>query len=179
MTHSGHEGLERVPRIVPFTETHTDAVVELIGAVFAEYGMTFEPSGFDVDLTAIREHYVARGGWFAVLTDDEQVVGTVAALPRGEGVCEVKRLYLRPEYRGRGHGRALMDYVLAWARERGFDTVIAWSDARLVRAHRMYEGLGFEQFGTRVAEDADRSREYGFRKAVDGQRGREWKGGAG
>jgi putative acetyltransferase len=162
------EGLEKGPRIVPFAEAHANAVVELIGAVFAEYGMTFEPSGFDVDLTAIREHYVARGGWFAVLTDDGQVVGTVAALPRGEGICEVRRLYLRPEYRGRGHGRALMDYVLARAREHELKTVIAWSDARLVRSHRMYEGLGFERFGTRVAEDADRSREYGFRRPVDG-----------
>ena len=153
-------------RIVPFAESHAPGVLELIGSVFAEYGMTFEPQGFDRDLTAIRDYYLARRGWFAVMVEDDRVVGTVAALPQADGVCEVKRLYLRPEYRGRGHGAALMAYITAWATTAGFETIVAWSDARLPRAHLMYERLGFERFGERVVDDADRSREYGFRKAI-------------
>jgi len=155
-------------RIVPFGEAHAAAVVELIGDVFAEYGMTFEPSGFDADLTAIAEHYPARGGWFAVLVDDERVVGTVAAVPRDEASCELKRLYLRPEYRGRGHGEALLAAVLDWAARHGFRSIVAWSDVRLPQAHRLYERLGFERFGERTVDDADRSHEHGFRKAIAG-----------
>ena len=70
------------PRIVPFEEAHGDAVMTLIGEVFAEYGMTFEPAGFDADLTAIAAHYPAAGGWFAVLLDDGRVVGSVGVVPR-------------------------------------------------------------------------------------------------
>jgi putative acetyltransferase len=153
-------------RIVPFAESHGPDVLQLIGSVFAEYGMTFEPAGFDRDLSAVREYYLARRGWFAVMVDEDRVVGTVAALPQANGVCEVKRLYLRPECRGRGHGAALMAYITAWARKAGFETIVAWSDARLPRAHLLYERLGFERFGERVADDADRSREYGFRKTI-------------
>jgi len=154
------------PRLVPFEATHASAVLELIGDVFAEYGMTFEPSGFDADLTAIPEHYPAHGGWFAVLLDAGRVVGTVAVVPREDGTCELKRLYLRPEYRGRGHGEALLTAALDWAAARGFRTMVAWSDVRLPRAHRLYERLGFERFGGRTVDDADRSREHGFRKSA-------------
>ena len=167
-TDPGHGSREHGPRIVSFSEPHAAAVLELIGAVFAEYAMTFEPSGYDVDLTAIHDHYFALGGWFALLLDAGQVVGTAAVVPKDAAVCELKRLYLRPEYRGRGHGAALLDAVLAWAAAHGFRTIVAWSDARLPLAHRMYERLGFQRFGERVADDVDRSREYGFRRPVGG-----------
>jgi putative acetyltransferase len=153
-------------KIVPFAEPHAPEVLELIGSAFSEYGMTFEPDGFDDDLRAIPDRYFARRGWFAVMVDAERVVGTVAALPQAGRECEIKRLYLRPEYRGRGYGAALMQYIAEWAATAGFETVVAWSDARLTLAHLMYERLGFERFGERVQADADRSREYGFRKHI-------------
>jgi putative acetyltransferase len=165
----GTAGSPGTVAIVPFTGSHAPGVLEVIGSVFAEYGMTFEPDGFDQDLRAIGDHYFARRGWFAVMVDDCRVVGTVGALPQAGRVCEIKRLYLRPEYRGRGYGAALMAYITTWARQAGFEMVVAWSDARLALAHLMYERLGFERFGERILEDADRSREYGFRKAIAGR----------
>jgi putative acetyltransferase len=166
--HRGAAGSPGNVAIVPFTEGHAPGVLEVIGSVFAEYGMTFEPDGFDQDLGAIGDHYFARRGWFAVMVDEQRVVGTVGALPQARRVCEVKRLYLRPEYRGRGYGAALMEYITTWAKQAGFEMVVVWSDARLPLAHRMYERLGFERFGERILQDADRSREYGFRRAIAG-----------
>ena len=153
--------------IVPYAPRHATGVLHVIGTVFREYGATFEPEGFDDDLLDIEGRYLARGGCFYILEDDGEVVGTVAALPHDERVCEVKRLYLLPDRRGRGLGRALLEHVLAWARARGFVTAIAWSDARFVTAHAVYERLGFRRFGERVADDADRSVEYGFVLALD------------
>jgi putative acetyltransferase len=152
--------------IEPFATHHSPGILEVIGSVFAEYGMTFDPAGFDDDLLDIEGHYLARGGWFSVLTDDSHVVGTVAAVPRDGGVCEMKRLYLLPEYRGQGRGRSLMEHVLARAREAGYREVIAWSDVRLETAHRVYARLGFAHIGERVIDDIDQSREYGFRKLL-------------
>lgn len=154
--------------IVPFADAHAGAVIEVIGAVFDEYGATFDPFGFDADLLDVPRNYPARGGWFAVLLDGARVVGTVAALPHGAGACEIKRVYLLPEYRGRGHGRALMEYIIDWALDAGYRAAIAWSDVRFTTAHAVYARLGFERFGERTVEDADRSREYGFRKALTG-----------
>jgi putative acetyltransferase len=153
------------PAIVPFEASHAAGVLDVIGAVFREYAMTFEPSGFDADLTDIRRYYPERGGRFWVLVDDGRVVGTVAVVPTG-AACEIKRLYLLPEYRGRGLGRALMQQTLDWATASGSRHIVAWSDARLTTAHGVYERMGFSRFGERTAEDADRSREYGFRKEL-------------
>ena len=154
------------PAIVPFEPSHAAAVLDVIGAVFREYAMTFDPSGFDADLTDIRGSYLERRGRFWVLVDEAGVVGTVAVVPAGPGACEVKRLYLLPAYRGRGLGRALMERVFDWARTSGSRLVVAWSDARLVTSHGMYTRLGFTRFGERTCDDIDRSREYGFRKEL-------------
>lgn len=156
------------PSIEPFAAVHAPGVLHVIGLVFAEYGMTFDPADFDADLLDVEHSYLARGGWFSVLTDAGRVVGTVAALPKDEGTVEIKRLYLLPEYRGRGHGRALMEHALARARGAGCRVAVAWSDARLETAHRVYDRLGFDRIGERVLDDIDRSREYGFSRRLDG-----------
>jgi putative acetyltransferase len=152
--------------IVPFESSHAGAVLEVIGAVFREYAMTFDPSGFDADLTDIRLHYLGRGGRFWVLVNEGRVVGTVAGVDAGADAGEIKRLYLLAEYRGRGFGRALVERVLDWAAASGYRFVVAWSDARLETAHAVYERLGFTRFGERTTHDIDRSREYGFRKEL-------------
>jgi len=149
--------------IEPFAPHHAKAVLEVIGSVFAEYAMTFDPSDFDDDLLDVDGHYRALGGWFSVLTDAARVVGTVAAVPREDAAWELKRLYLLPGYRGRGQGRALIEHALVRVREAGGREAIAWSDVRLETAHRVYERLGFERFAERRLEDIDRSVERGFR----------------
>jgi len=151
---------------VPFSGQHAPGVLHVIGSTFAEYGMVFEPSGYDSDLLDIPRYYGDAGGWFAVLVDEDRVVGTVGAVPRNGSTCEIKRLYLLAEYRGRGHGRALMEYILGKAVEAGYREAIAWSDVRLTTAHGVYERLGFVRFGERTVDDIERSREYGFRKTL-------------
>jgi putative acetyltransferase len=78
----------------------------------------------------------------------------------------VKRVYLLAEHRGRGHGRALIEHVLGWAAARGYRRALAWSDARFVTAHAVYERLGFARVGERTLDDLDHSREYGFEKRL-------------
>lgn len=152
--------------IEPFAPSHARAVLDVIGFVFEEYGMTFDPDDFDSDLLDVPASYAGHGGWFSVLVDDGRVVGTVAAVPKGEGLCELKRLYLLPEYRGRGLGRALLEHVLGLAQSAGFTEAVAWSDVRLGTAHRVYEHLGFERIGERDLDDIDKSHELGFLKRL-------------
>lgn len=157
---SPREG-SRAALIVPAAPEHHAEALALIGAVYAEYGMTFEPEGFDRDLRDIPGYY---SGAFWVLVDGARVVGTVAVVPVEAAMAEMKRVYLHPEYRGRGFGRALLEHAIRWAADAGHRTVVAWSDVRLVHSHPVYERLGFERFGERITDDLDRSREIGFRK---------------
>ena len=152
--------------IVPFEPRHAPGAVRVIGAVFRDYGVTFDLFEFDADLTDIPRHYLASGGCFVVLEDDGRVVGTAAAVPHSPATCEVKRVYLLSEYRGRGHGRALLEHVLGWAERAGYLVALAWSDTRFATAHGVYERLGFVRFGERTLDDLDRSREYGFKKRL-------------
>ena len=154
------------PAIELFAPPHAAAVLDVIGTVFEEYGMSFDPSDFDSDLLDIPRHYADRGGWFSVLTDAGRVVGTVAAVPKDAAACEIKRLYLLPQYRGRGLGRALMEHILDRAREAGFREAVAWSDVRLETAHQVYDRLGFERIGERDIDDIDQSHELGFLKRL-------------
>jgi putative acetyltransferase len=152
--------------IVPFEERHADGVLDLIGSVFAEYRLTFEPAGYDADLTQISGNYFRAGGAFWVLEDDRRVVGTVAVVPLSPSEAEIKRVYLDGSLRGRGWGRALVEYAISWAAMHGHTKVRLWSDVKFERSHVMYERLGFVRTGIRNCDDIDQSREYGFEKVL-------------
>jgi GNAT superfamily N-acetyltransferase len=156
--------MERVSRITlaPFARRHAAGTVDVIRAVFDEYAMTFDLEDFDRDLQDIPEHYAGQRGAFWVLLDGDRVVGTVAVAPKDGTTAELKRLYLLSAYRGAGHGRRLVEEVIAWTRAAGYPSLVAWSDVRLGTAHQVYCRVGFRRIGERTVEDIDRSREYGF-----------------
>ncbi|MBI2219007.1 MAG: hypothetical protein HYU51_17110 [Candidatus Rokubacteria bacterium] len=108
--------------LAPFAPDHAAGAVEVIRAVFEEYGMTFDLEDFDRDLQDIPEHYAGCGGAFWVLLDGDRVVGTVAVVPKDAATAELKRLYLLSVYRRIGFRqigeRAVED--LDRSREYGF-----------------------------------------------------------
>ena len=154
--------------IVPFEARHVDAILGLIGSIFAEYGLTFDPMGYDADLNRIEVKYRDAGGDFWVLEDDGRVAGTVAVVPLSATDVEIKRVYLDASLRGQGWGSRLVEHALDWARTRGHGRARLWSDVKFTRAHVMYERLGFVRTGIRDCDDIDRSREHGYEMPVPG-----------
>jgi putative acetyltransferase len=83
-----------------------------------------------------------RGGlWLAV--HDGVGVGCVALRPLDEDSAEVKRMFVDEAWRGRGVGRALMEMVVAAARERGYATLRLGTLDDMKVAQQLYESLGF------------------------------------
>jgi GNAT superfamily N-acetyltransferase len=80
------------------------------------------------------------------------VVGSVALRELRNGRVELKRMYLRPEARGRGLGRELLGVALDWARANDKSAVRLDTSERMVAAQRLYEAHGFR----RVPGDAPR-----------------------
>jgi len=138
------------------------AVISLIGRVYDEYGLLFEPVAELPDLLAFARHYGAPYGAFFVLRDSDGVVGSVGIERLAEDSAEVHRLYLDAGLRGRGLGRALVETVLAWCQAEGVRHLALWSDTRFDRAHTLYERMGFQRTDERALTDINQSREYRY-----------------
>lgn len=147
--------------IAPYSPEHRDGIVDVIRAVHDEYGFTWEADGYHRDLYDVDVHYINPGGMFWVVLDGERVIGTAGVTVDGDE-CELHRMYLLADYRGRGLGRTLLEMTMDYGRSRECRHMVAWSDVKLEDAHRLYRRSGFEQRGERVCDDPDNSRELGF-----------------
>ena len=135
-----------VPTLRRATAADSAAALALVTRVLAEYGLQPDPTGTDADLADFHGHYFARGGDFVVLVDAaEQLVGTCGLFPLGDGVVELRKMYLASPFRGRGQGRRLLDWALARARELGFRRMTLETASALRDAIALYERNGFRR----------------------------------
>lgn len=86
-----------------------------------------------------------KGALFLAVKDDE-AAGCIALQPLAEaGICEMKRLYVPPGFRGRGIGEQLVTKLLDEARELGYHTMKLDTLNRLQSAIKMYKAYGFDE----------------------------------
>jgi ribosomal protein S18 acetylase RimI-like enzyme len=118
--------------------------------LFLEYAQSLGFSlcfqNFDKELANLPGDYSPPEGRLLVAEYDRQIAGCVALHKLGSGICEMKRLYLRPQFRGKGIGRALADRIISEARKIGYlrmrlDTV----EPVMKDAVGMYRKLGFKE----------------------------------
>ena len=83
------------------------------------------------------------GGVFVLVRSDGDVVGCGGVRPLGDGVGEVKRMWVSPAVRGTGMGRRLLDHLEEWARRLGHDVVRLDTNSALTQAIAMYESAGY------------------------------------
>ena len=82
-----------------------------------------------------------------MLTDEGgRIAGTVGLFPLSGGVCELRKMYLVANLRGRGLGGRLLRHAVARARELGFTRIELETATVLETARRMYESFGFRPF---------------------------------
>jgi GNAT superfamily N-acetyltransferase len=156
--------------IRPYEARDQERLVAILGQVFGEYGMRFDPDGYDRDVREVATRYAAPDAVFYAAEIAGEVFGFAGCdLVRDghESRAEIHRLYIDSRARGRGLGARLCERVETWAhRERGADAMILWSDVRFAHAHILYALRGYQLVGQRTLTDPDRSVEFGFRRSL-------------
>lgn len=103
--------------------------------------------GLEAELAALDRVYGAPGGILLARAEDGAALGGVAVKPLpklGSGICEMKRLYVRPAGRGLGLGRRLGEAAMAHGRAAGFAAMVLDTlPSRMGDAVAMYGKLGF------------------------------------
>lgn len=117
-------------------------------ALFLAYAQSLDFSlcfqGFDDELAAMPGKYApAQKGGLLLGKVDGVARGVVGLRDLGDGICEMKRLYVDPEGRGHNLGRLLADAVIAEARRLGYRLMRLDTLRRMVAANRIYDALGF------------------------------------
>lgn len=121
-----------------------DAIRVIVAETLGEFGFPLETDGVDADLADINASYQRRGGSFRVLVDDHDVVvGCGGIYPMDGQTAELRKMYFRPEVRGRGLGRELLTDLVGQAKANGFHRIVLETASNLTAAIRLYESFGF------------------------------------
>lgn len=142
-------GMENIswPRLRAATNADCEQIRDLVFGVLTEYGLKPDPDGIDTDIRDIEQSYFSRGGRFSVLEDaDGRIIATCALYRMDEATCELRKMYIRPEHRGRGYGKRLLEESLSQARRMGFETMTLETATVLKEAVGLYKSYGFKPY---------------------------------
>jgi ribosomal protein S18 acetylase RimI-like enzyme len=117
--------------------------------LFEEYAgslaISLDFQGFDDELAELPGDYAPPDGCLLIALWQGQVSGCVALRPFGPGICEMKRLYTKPQFRGLGIGRALCEEVIKRARQFGYERMRLDTLPSMETARSLYGSLGFKE----------------------------------
>ena len=120
---------------------------ELIREYSASLGIDLSFQNFEQEMVEFPLHYTRPDGRILVAVEGGEAVGVVGLRRFSGKICELKRMYVRPEFRGRGIGRLLAMRAIKEAREIGYSRMRLDTLSRLSEAVSLYESLGFKEIG--------------------------------
>jgi ribosomal protein S18 acetylase RimI-like enzyme len=130
-------------------DARTGENLEIIRKLFEEYA---ESLGFDLSFQNFNEELANLPGEYALPTGclllamyKNEAAGCVALRRIDKTICEMKRLYVRPQFQRHGIGRALAEAVIEWAKKTGYKQMRLDTAPTMDAARDLYESLGFEE----------------------------------
>jgi putative acetyltransferase len=135
------------------TESSSAEVLDAARALFQEYAQSLTIDlcfqNFEEELTLLPGEYVGPTGALLLACVDGQYAGCCALRPQPSSdypnACEMKRLYVRPAFRGLRLGRQLAEDILERARVAGYECILLDTLDEMESARALYEDLGFRE----------------------------------
>jgi len=129
-------------------EAKTDAEIDAARRIFREYeswlGLDLCFQGFEEELAGLPGKYSSPDGRLFLAYSEEDLAGCAALRKIDPGVCEMKRLFVRDQFRRFGIGRLLIDRLLTAARDIGYRAMrLDTYPAKMGKAVGLYRQYGF------------------------------------
>jgi putative acetyltransferase len=137
------------------SNTDITSIKGVVFTVLKEYGLNPDEGGKDFDLSDIEKNYFNHNGYFGALTDNNNLlIGTFGLFPISNKTCELRKMYLLKEYRGKGLGNFMLNEAINIAKEKNYNKIILETIEPLKEAISLYKKYGFKEI--RPAEINDR-----------------------
>jgi len=135
------------PNSLQIREAGSPADLALIRELFLEYARSIEVDlcfqNFNQELATLPGRYAPPAGCLLLAFRENEAAGCVAVRGLEGGICEMKRLYMRPGFRRHGGGRLLAEAVIAAARRAGYRAMRLDTLSSMEAAIALYRSLGF------------------------------------
>ncbi len=135
--------------LVPTSEYDLERVRKLFAEYAAALSIDLCFQNFREEMDALPGEYASPRGALLVATINDEFAGCCAMRPLDTvdypNACEMKRLYVRPAFRGKQLGRQLAESILDLSRQAGYDCILLDTLDDMESARALYQELGFEE----------------------------------
>ena len=132
--------------IVPFKDKYSKDFYNLNYDWLDEY---FYVEDYDEKVLGnCKEEIIDKGGYIFFALYKSDVVGTMALMPREEGVYELNKMAVRKDLRGKGIGHQLINFIIHYAKENNYKSLILYSNSVLKNSIHLYNKFGFKKINS-------------------------------
>ena len=124
-----------------------NAIKDIIRKALSEFGGNRPGTAYyDKEIHNMYEAYNKEGCAYFIITDNDNVIGGGGIQPlkgTDKNICELQKVYLKKEYRGKGIGQRILELCIDFAKEAKYDAIYLETFPNMKGAQKLYKKLGF------------------------------------